>query len=166
MNSRSEGMIEANIAYVPGWEATATRALQLGYKAVVVGATCRGDATDLQTLLPSRDVLRTALQSYLTVCVFILQPSLSLRTFGMRKRTTTTGKGNQPGTCGAVGEGDVVRREPRHAVHAADSARAVDGAGKHAQRPPRQVRDPLRPACCRAHRRQDAPLLLQHHECL
>ena len=60
VNSRSEGMIEANIAYVPGWEATATRALQLGYKAVVVGATCRGDATDLQTLLPSRDVLRTS----------------------------------------------------------------------------------------------------------
>ena len=61
-------MIEANIAYVPGWEATATRALQLGYKAVVVGTTCQGDATDLETLLPSRDVLRTALQTYLTVC--------------------------------------------------------------------------------------------------
>ena len=61
-------MIEANIVYVPGWEATATRALELGYKAVVVGTTCRGDATDLETLLPSREELRTSLQNYLTVC--------------------------------------------------------------------------------------------------
>ena len=61
-------MIEANIAYVPGWESTATRALQLGYKAVVVGVTCKGDVTQLETLLPTRDVLRNSLLNYIKVC--------------------------------------------------------------------------------------------------
>ena len=65
-------MIEANISYVPGWESTAARALQLGYKAVVVGTTCKGDATRLETLLPSRDELRASLLRFIAVCLFFL----------------------------------------------------------------------------------------------